>query len=834
MQLDFTPNDSLKYFDNPKAWVTKDSHRYKARELWYPLAHAVTNWEDEFHQLMLRDSLRMDRFRRATFQVMHHLVRRWSEQEAQSRGSAGATIRVLDLGTGYGILSYWAAEAFRSAVEQFDVSERLTLRVYAIEGNSCTSQEAYRRLAREGLAYRGPRSEETSPTRRSVLVCSTTSYEIDSYLLRNHEVVNQFDPGLVQFVEGGPTSVHLGVDLVLAEIFGSIVDTEDAVAILANAISRYLLPGGHVVPESAATVLVPIGSDPEDRLRTQLLSKSEPKRISRQYKTLPDNQYNFCYDVIIPLEDHLSDTQEVISWKFGSETSCKSSWDIIYSKDLEFVARKAGSLVGLKGFFRMVLTSIGGETVTLDIGGDDILGGCTSDCWKHLFLPVTRPMLVSPGDTISVTFERIAKHLEVDVVYRWRVESRTKPDISNVQEYCTLRPFLPPMEGHFDQALQGLCHYVESSVEGTLLPGSDEEAAQMICSALTHLLKNSDHQTPFFPSFYLAWPSSKDEKRRRYVWFSVECSDTDYTVTPLRCEALDTLPAKGVIYRYQVDPNDADGEFVSLSSMTYTSLVEELTKQDSLQQRILQSDEFLDRHPNYIQKGIKPGFLSLVVIPQEAAFRADAVRVQNMRAFIYLLQGRLLVQLLLDYYKQRGMADTGYAVAHEIGQVTQFLHVAAPTARRSGLVWAWSHAEELLRRGGVPESSLDDCRSVLSADSVVSLFPRSYQAAVSYIDLVADSKSAITPFNDWHRKPLREALESAKAFAVQSAFAHWLRTSTLLQTDFVTQEVLEQLQSLETEFFEGISAPDNVRVFFPAEVEFLHLPSSDENDLESI
>jgi hypothetical protein len=46
-----TASSGLAYFDDPANWETKAEHRYKARQLWFPLAHAVTQWENEFHEL---------------------------------------------------------------------------------------------------------------------------------------------------------------------------------------------------------------------------------------------------------------------------------------------------------------------------------------------------------------------------------------------------------------------------------------------------------------------------------------------------------------------------------------------------------------------------------------------------------------------------------------------------------------------------------------------------------------------------------------------------------------------------------------------------------------
>jgi hypothetical protein len=819
-----TPDNGLAYFDNPENWITKEEHRYQARQIWYPLAHVVTEFEPEVHQLMLRDSLRMCQFKTAICQVMEDIVRRRAAVEFKG------TIRIIDVGAGYGILSYWAAKAFQATVDKIGLGDGLQLRIYAIEGNAVASHEAYRRLAAEGLAFQGA-NDGLARNLCSVLVCPTTSYEIDSYLIQNYRVASSFDPGVIESGNTGNHTLRLRADLILAAVFGSIIDNEDAVGILSNIVSRYLLPTGHVVPESATTLLAPIRADEDDQVFSQVSNKGTTLRFGCSKQPLENqNPFDFCYDAVIPKVDHLAEAKELISWQFGPEAKNQQSWDTNYQKHLTFDIQDQGRLIGLKGFSRMVLTSVGGPPIMLDLSGDDIQAHLTSDYLKHLYMPIEHSVQVRNGNSLAVIFGRSAEYVGPNVTYSWQLQIHDTPEGKNQQRYRISRPFLPPMRGHFDSVLEGLCHYVETIAEGTLLPNSDEDAEEMVRNALESLLGETTAGALFFARFFLAVPSSKDERERQYIWFSIDPANPG-KVQAIRDDLLGRLPSKGIICQYQVNPNEEN--ILTLDLVTYTDIRKELANQHHILQRILQSDSLFDNRLGTNVAGLKPGYVSLVVVPEEQIFYAEAFQAQNLRAFIYLLQGRLLVQLLLNYYQQRGMADTGYTVAHEIGQVTQFLHISPPERKRSGIVWPWSQAEELLDNQSTDPLNNRRYRSILTPESLVCLFPLSYQAAVNYIDLVADSKSAHTPFSGWHSKPLRKAMEEATAFAIQSEFAHWMTNSGSLQGEIVTSSVVDDLRSSELRFKEGISRSGKIELFLNADADFLCLPARDDEMLRS-
>ncbi len=86
------------------AYVTSPRMRYREEELWFAASLYVGSWEEDFHELMLNDDLRMNAYERAI----------------KARVRPG--MAVADLGTGTGILAQWALEAGARVVYGIDVS----------------------------------------------------------------------------------------------------------------------------------------------------------------------------------------------------------------------------------------------------------------------------------------------------------------------------------------------------------------------------------------------------------------------------------------------------------------------------------------------------------------------------------------------------------------------------------------------------------------------------------------------------------------------------------------------------------------------------------------
>ena len=117
---------------------------YLPQQPWLPTSEAILVWDDAFHDLMLGDKLRMEKYRQAIRETVHP-------------GDI-----VVDLGVGTGILSYWAIEAGAS-------------RVYGVEMNEATLARALRHLSAAGFAdrfvpIRGISYDVNLPERATVLI----------------------------------------------------------------------------------------------------------------------------------------------------------------------------------------------------------------------------------------------------------------------------------------------------------------------------------------------------------------------------------------------------------------------------------------------------------------------------------------------------------------------------------------------------------------------------------------------------------------------------------------------------------------------------------------
>ena len=78
--------------------------QYGLEEVWLPVSENILAWEEDFHQLMLDDEIRMSAYKNAI-------------QEAVKPG-----MTVLDLGTGTGILGLWALQAGATYLYAIDVN----------------------------------------------------------------------------------------------------------------------------------------------------------------------------------------------------------------------------------------------------------------------------------------------------------------------------------------------------------------------------------------------------------------------------------------------------------------------------------------------------------------------------------------------------------------------------------------------------------------------------------------------------------------------------------------------------------------------------------------
>ncbi|SES33208.1 methyltransferase domain-containing protein [Actinokineospora terrae] len=248
---------------------------------------------------------------------------------------------VLDLGTGTGILARWALEAGAA-------------RVYGLDFAESVLATAAARLAEAGFAER-------------FVPVAGLSFEVD---------------------------LPDRVDVIISETLGNLVDNEGCVAILADARHRFLAEGGVVLPRSAECYLVPVAATTAHQRVTagdvhgaQSIAGSDGGLGSR-------DPFSLYYDAIVPISTHLASPRVVISQVFGADAAAAGTVSTPYT------VRRDGVFTGFKGYFVSTLS----PSVALDLSGDDIAAGSTSDSWKHAYLPVREAVEVRQGDRLVLDY----------------------------------------------------------------------------------------------------------------------------------------------------------------------------------------------------------------------------------------------------------------------------------------------------------------------------------------------------------------------------------------------------------------------------------------------
>jgi SAM-dependent methyltransferase len=299
---------------------------------------------------------------------------RMSAYRAAIQESVEPGMSVLDLGTGTGILALWALEAGAA-------------RVYGIDLSDAALTSAIDRIRRAGHGG------------RFHALCGL-SYDIE---------------------------LPERVDLVLSEIMGNLADNEDFVPILADARRRFLNPSGGMLPISVDSYLVPVAAEAAHARVSAgechgLVAESargaegRVRRVPHLDDALRErgltNRFDLYYDTILPARIYLADPQRVRHFALDGTDAPT------YEVSASFTVTKAGRFSGFKGYFVARLS----KSVSLDISGDDIAGGTTSDSWKHAYLPLERPVDVRPGDRVLLSFSRSyprTRDTPFRQVYRW-------------------------------------------------------------------------------------------------------------------------------------------------------------------------------------------------------------------------------------------------------------------------------------------------------------------------------------------------------------------------------------------------------------------------------
>ncbi len=311
-----------------KEYFTLPGQQYKPFEVWFPLSEDILAWDQDFHELMLNDQIRMRAYEAGIKEVI----------------KPGMTI--VDLGTGTGILSLWAAEAGAK-------------KIYGIDANENRQQAAEARLNEAGFG-----------------------------LIYEFKLGLSYDVGLPE-----------KADVIISEILGNLADNEDMTPILKDARQRFLKPGGLMLPRQVSTFITPVSAMESHTMVEQMNIRGINPRYNLgdlMSELGQKSQYDLYYDAILPTSSYLASPEKVAEFNFTDID------EATYNKRLLYKVEKPGQFSGFKGHFDAILS----DQTDLEIGGDNIAERQTSDCWKHCYLPIETPVQTRPGDVINLELER--------------------------------------------------------------------------------------------------------------------------------------------------------------------------------------------------------------------------------------------------------------------------------------------------------------------------------------------------------------------------------------------------------------------------------------------
>jgi protein arginine N-methyltransferase 1 len=320
---------------------------YQEEEVWFPLSEDISEWDGDFHELMLNDHIRMVAYESAIKEVV----------------KPGMT--VVDIGTGTGILAFWALEAGAK-------------KVYAVELNKNRIPQAKGRIDKAGYSDRFE-------------IFNDISYDVE---------------------------LPEKVDVIISEILGNLADNEDMTPTLIDARKRFLKEDGIILPKKVKTYLVPVSSEKAHRQVKEMKCKgiNEGYGLKDLLNKLDiKNKFDLYYDCVLSSSLYLGEPQIVQEFNFdGSDEST-------YSVKTKYKVTKDDLFTGFKGSFSAELS----DNVILDISGNDISEKETSDCWKHCYLPIENPINVKEGDEINLLFSRSYPGEENSIFrqsYSWKGE----------------------------------------------------------------------------------------------------------------------------------------------------------------------------------------------------------------------------------------------------------------------------------------------------------------------------------------------------------------------------------------------------------------------------
>jgi len=192
--------------------------------------------------------------------------------------------------------------------------------------------------------------------------------------------------GVVEVIHGDLEDVDLPeqVDVIISEWMGGLGVDENMLAPLVMARSRWLKPGGKIVPERVTAILAPAWvADFDEALHHW---RGRPHGVDMSVIADLTVHEALMAQTHLTLDDLLAAPQPM--WTHDAYTCSLAEADRSFRAALTFEASRAGKLSGLAAWFTADLGE--GVTLTNAVGAPDTH-------WGRLLFPLDRSIEVSPG-----------------------------------------------------------------------------------------------------------------------------------------------------------------------------------------------------------------------------------------------------------------------------------------------------------------------------------------------------------------------------------------------------------------------------------------------------
>lgn len=291
---------------------------------------------------------------------------------------------------------------------------------------------AVREVVREGMVVADIGTGTGPLARYAAEAGSRKVYAIEQHaeILRFAERFNRTEgvQDVIELIRGDARRVDLGekVDVIVSELIGGVGNDEAMSAILEDSRTRFLKPGGTMIPRSVDVFVCPI----EARLaHAQVPSVYNDDPIVGSHRGFAP--FSTYYQILgLPPKSLVAKPALLDAIDLLQRTALE------YERDFSFLCTVESTISGFAVWFRAALS----DSVVLDTSP-----WAPPTCWGQAFFPIRDPLKVEAGDTIELTFRAAVPPGSDRPLYRWHGRAtRRGITLGNFEQEQTSQAILVP------------------------------------------------------------------------------------------------------------------------------------------------------------------------------------------------------------------------------------------------------------------------------------------------------------------------------------------------------------------------------------------------------